>query len=256
MERTYEDRAHKELQIESWSNSARTLLIRGSTPGGPFAEQHVTNADRSLATDTYELHGIPTRVQISPDTAPVRRGECYVRVTLMIDGEPVQRLASAYLTDSKTLSWPPGQYESSTEGPGLIRSILGTDPAATVMITEVVPTNARWKLLGAHFRLTTDANAANRWVSLRHDDGAARLREVIIGTAHVASEVRDYMFMAGFSIEYWDRYQAGIDGQSASPLPPDFIMFQGHRLVTTLGNPQAADDFGAPRLTVEEWIEE
>ena len=251
MSEGYEERAHKQIQIESWSNSARTLLLRGSTTGGPFAESHTTNADRSRATDTYELHGIPTKLQVSPSEAPVRRGECYVRVTLLLDGEPVQRLSAAYLTDSKTLSWPPGQFEGFTEGPGLIRVISGTNPAANVEVLETVPTNAAWKLKSVMFTLVTDANAANRGVMIAFDDGTTLYHQVAPIVAHAASETRDYVGGVGMPPRIGTTYLNAIMLDL-----PDLIMAQGHRWGTNTINRQAGDDYGVPAYQVEEWIEE
>ena len=251
MSEDYEARAHKQLQIESWSNAARTLLVRGATDGGPFAEQHVTNADKSRATDTFELHGRPTKLQISPSTAPVRRGECYVRVTLLLDGEPVQRLAAAYLTDSKTLSWPPGQFEAFTEGPGLIRVITGTDPAAGVEVVETVPTNTRWVLRGLRIGLTSDATVINRVVRLQLDDGANVFHQVPDIAVQPASSGYAYHYSLG------GESRRGVgDNAILSHLLPQLQLFQGYRFATSTGSLQAGDNYTAPIYEVEEWIEE
>ena len=250
MSEDYGARAHKQIQIESWSNSARTLLLRGSTPGGPFAEQHTTNADRSKATNTYEIHGIPSKLQISPSTAPVRRGECYVRVTLLQDGEPVQRLSSAYITDSKTLSWPPGQFEGFTEGPGLIRVISGTDPAAGAEITEAVPTNARWRLLIVYASLVTDATVISRYVGWLLDDGAATFWYRNYDLVQDASKTEPY------NLSQAQNFVAALGSGSNMPIPIGLLMYQGWRVKTQTNNLQAGDDWGLPKIVVEEWIEE
>ena len=253
MSEDYEARAHKQLQIESWSNAARTLLIRGATDGGPFAEQHTTNADRSRATDTFELHGRPTKLQISPSTAPVRRGECYVRATLLLDGEPVQRLSSGYLTDSKTLSGPPGVFESFTEGSGLRHLVTGTNPAAGAEISEAVPTNARWKIRGIFIQLTTDVTVIDRRVAVTFDDGANMYYLKASGGVHPASLTKNYHPTPGYNID-----DAAFDAQGSIriPLPPDVILSAGYRIRSVTANLQAGDNFGAPLLDVEEWIEE
>ena len=251
MSEEYEARAHKQLQIESWSNSARTLLIRGATDGGPFAEQHTTNADRSRATDTFELHGSPTMLQVSPETAPVRRGECYVRATLLLDGEPVLRLSAGYLTDSKTLSWPPGVFEAFTDGPGLIRVVTGTDPAANTEITETVPTNARWKIRAIYFLLATDAAVVNRAVELRFDDGTDPLYQISCIQVQTAS--LNWNYFAGLLGE---SRQGTIATASINLKLPDVVLFQGYRIRTLTGSLQATDNYGAPLIEIEEWIEE
>jgi len=247
----YEDRAHKQIQIESWSNSARTLNLRGSTPGGPFAESHITNGDRSRATDTFELHGTPTKLQVSPSTGPVRRGECYVRVTLLLDGEPVLRLSSAYLTDSKTVSWPPGQYEGFTEGAGLRKLVTGTDPAANVEINEAVPSNAIWKIIGVKVALVADANVANRTVALIVNDGASNILVLVTEAVQTAGQTRNYNW---FPLA--PRETAFTQGQIEIPIPDNLILPAGWKLVSETTNRQIGDNYGAPLLIIEEWIQE
>lgn len=253
MSEDYEARAHKQIQIESWSNSARTLHLRGATTGGPFAESHTTNADRSRATDTFELHGLPTKLQVCPSAAPVRRGECYVRVTLLMDGEPVQRLAAAYLTDSKPISWPPGQFEDFLSGPGLIKTVTGTNPAAAVEVSEACPANARWRLLSAYLVLTTDANVANRTVNIVITDGASTYQQYAAGAVQTASLGYNYIIAAGYPIK-----DTAIDARAFMriPIPNDVILFQGWTLDTVIDGKQAGDDWSTVRLVVEEWIEE
>lgn len=251
MAEPYIERAHQQIQIESWSNSAREILLRGHATGGPFAEVHTTNADRSRASDTFEIHGVPVSIQASPSAAPVRRGECYVRITLLLDGEPVQRLSAGYLTDSKTLSWPPGIFEGFTEGPGLIRVLSGTNPAAGAEWLETVPTNARWRILDIFAKLTTDANVANRSAILRLDDGSSKIWDIVTAYVHAASTVINYHWLPQSLKE-----STAIQSNIMVPLPPALYAFQGYRLGSQTTNFQAGDDWIAPEILIEEWIEE
>ena len=246
------ERAHLELLIESWSNSARTILLRGHASGGPFAEQHTTNADRTRAADTFQLHGEPISLTATHQTAPVRRGECYVRATLMLDGEPVLRLFAAYLTDGKALSWPDGVHEGFTEGPGLIRLVSGTDPAAGAEHAEAVPANTRWKIRDIRIVFVTDATVENRVVRLMIDDGANWMYD-ILAINHAASLTRFYLYVPG--IGYLET-TFDNSGNIRLPLIPDPIMYQGWRIVTATTNLQAGDNYGPPLIYVEEWIEE
>ncbi|MDP2958506.1 MAG: hypothetical protein Q8N53_18920, partial [Longimicrobiales bacterium] len=200
---------------------------------------------------TYELHGRPTSMQISPLVAPVRRGECYVRATLMLDGEPVLRLVAGYITDGAALAWPGGQFEGFTDGAGLPRTITGTNPAAGAEVAEAVPTNARWQVKGIKFALVTDATVADRRVDLNYGEVAVGVNEIIVEAVQAASASGVYTF---YSLA--PRETAFTVGQIESPLPPDLILFQGWSITTYTVNLQAGDNYGAPVLTVEEWIEE
>ena len=251
MAENYVLRAHKQLQIESWSNAARTILLRGYSKDGPFAEQHTTNADRSRAVDTYEVHGDPLSVTASPLTAPVRRGECYLRVTLLLDGEPVKRLMAAYLTDGKTLTWPPGVHEAMTAIPGNDIVILGTNPAAGVEIIEAVPVNTRRRIKVMRFTLGTDGTVVNRYVITTIDDGVTTFYDHI-APVQIASQTMIYNPTRGMGYE-----ETAFDANNKVRIPiPDIPLSQGWRIRTATLNLQAGDDFSAPLTELEEWIEE
>jgi len=238
------------LKVESWSNAARTVRVRGYTRKGSFSFDHATNADRSKATTTHSLDGVPIFLTAFTTASPVRRGELYVKIWLMTGTTEVMLLSAQYLTDHKTIRWPPGFVESSVEGPGLLRSITGTDPAAGSEVSETVPTNARWKLRAMSFRLVTDPTVATRMVQLVIDDGTNEFYRYTAIDTQAASA--SYLYEAnplGF-------LPGSIAKAIHIPLPLEVLLFQGWRIRTNTANLQSGDDFGAPQLLVEEWIEE
>ena len=138
----------------------------------------------------------------------------------------------------------------SIDGPGVLRSITGTNPAADVEISETVPTNARWRVLAIQFSLVTDANAANREVALTLDDGTTVFARVPSGFTHVASTTIVYS-----SFHHAPRFTVAQDTTKNFPLPR--VDLQGSfRLATVTTARQATDNYGAPQLLVEEWIED
>ena len=240
-----------QLQIESWSNSARTLLVRGYTADALISFNHLTNGDRSQASDIIDIPAVPQSLQVSPETAPVRRGECYVRVTLLMGGFPVGVLSSCYLTDSKTISYPPGQFESWTDGEGLIRAVNIANPAAGAEISTSVPTNTRWQLLGARFVLTCDANAANRRVTLIIDDGTNETLADSAGALQTANQARNYSFADGIPAD-----TGFIGAELRVAIPTTLKLFQAWRIRTSTAALQVGDQFSSIYLVVMEWIEE
>lgn len=58
---------------------------------------------------------------------------------------------------------------------GHLVSITGTDPAASVEISEIVPDRRRWAIKSIFFTLVTDGTPDNRDVSLILDDGTNTL---------------------------------------------------------------------------------
>jgi len=247
----FREASQPQIQIESWSNAARTVEVRGFTRHGTFSFDHATNADRTRAVDTFALPDFPIFLQASPSTAPVRRGELYVRISLLLAGFSVGRLSAGYLTDSKTITWPPGVHEDSTSGRGLLRVISGTNPAAGNEVIEIVPTNARWRLLSLGVGFVTDATVASRQVRLRITDGTQEIALVPATASQAESTTRSYWFVAGYPNT--PGLQSGV---VYSFIPTDYFIPQGGTIETKTANLQAGDNYGTPILVVEEWIEE
>jgi len=240
-----------QIQIESWSNAARLLHIRGFTADGIISFEHTTNSDRSRKSEIFTLSDWPIVLNVYPDTSPVRRGECYVRLSLLAAGSLVGRLSCGYLTDSKTISWPPGVFEGSEEGPGLIKMIVGSNPSAGSEVSVTVPTNVRWKLLCLKIVLHASSATADRYPRLIIDDGTNILwYSPAWSTAITAGQARALQWAIGG--EHMD-----IDPLGAyHTFLPNIVLFQGYRFRTITTNLQTDDDYDAPVYYVEEWIEE
>lgn len=146
-----------------------------------------------------------------------------------------------------------GTNEGILDGPGFIRSISSSDPAAgTFTVTETVPDGARWKLRGVRAPLTADANAANRFVGVGTDDSSTRVTLGISSIALTAGLVREYLFVPGLGA-----YQpALISTREVVPIGTEIWLFTGYRIqLTLLSGAQAGDDFGVIQFFVEEWLE-
>lgn len=238
-----------DLLIESYSNSARIVQIRGLTKNEIISGDHTTNGDRSLATQTFRITDIPISLAIRPASAGVKRGECYVRVSLRIEEAIIAVLCAGYVTDSGALVYPNGKIESSTEGPGLIRSITGTDPAAGVEISETVPVGAKWKLIGFKYIFSTDATVASRYVALKINDGINDMLAIGAGQAQTASQIVSYSHAVSLPIF------SGAFAQYISPLGQNLFLKANWKIKIIAISITAGDNFAAPQLLVEEWIE-
>ncbi len=237
------------IQIESYSSTALTLIVNGFSDAEQINGRHTTNSNRSLATSQFSINSVPTFLTVRPGTTSVKRGVCYVKVSLLAEGVIVARLAQGYITDSGTVFFPGGENESSIEGPGLLRSITGTDPAAGVEISEVVPTGARWRLIAFRFILATDATVASRTPRISIDDGTT------VFFRHGNSSPQT----ASFSSAY-NGFNSGVGNISAAsdssiilPNPP--ILSAGYHIATDTAQLQAGDNFSSPKYLVEEWIQ-
>jgi len=232
---------------------ARVLRLDGSI--SPQQEPHITNALRTEVTSTHAIgEGWLQHLNVRATVGTPRRGQCFVIVDL-VRGQtggvtPLGVLLQGYAKDTTGLAWPGMLHSDSADGPGCIRSITGTDPAAGVEVSETVPANARWRLLGVDVALVTDATVANREVVLVLDDGVLPLAEIASGTAQAASLTRRYSFAVGVQ-----RGAGAVSTIINAPIPDGFLM-GGHRIRTQTTGIVAGDNFGAPQLWVEEWIED
>ena len=238
-----------DLFIESFSDSVGNVQIRGISGEEQIIFNHKTNATRALKSEVFRITNIPLFLT-ARETAPgVKRGELYVRVSLQVDGVDAALLFAGYITDTSTPIYPNGKVESSISGPGFMRSITGTNPAVGAEISETVPAGARWKLHALRFELVTDGNAANRGVLLDLGNGADTYHATRQHDIQILSLTRQY----NYSLQTY--FLAAVNFSEFHNILPDIIMPAGHVLKTVTGSIQAGDNYGAPQLLVEEWIE-
>jgi len=232
---------------------ARVMDVGGEVQA--FADRHVPNTDRTTASTLIRLReGWLLDWLVRATAGTPRVGQCFAIVELVrgFTGAvvPIAVLGQGYVTDTSRLGGPGSRLTASIAGPGVLRSITGTDPAAGVEIAETVPTNARWRPLAIQFAFVTDATVANREVSLVVDDGATGFARVPSGTAQTATLTRTYS-----AFHHAPRNTIAQDGTLNLPLPRIDLQ-GGHSLRTVTTNLQAGDNFGPPQLLVEEWIED
>lgn len=249
------------LRVSSFGSVAavelaiRSRFLRRDGTLAPTADRHVPTSNRTVATTDHPLsEGWLLGCALFASSGAPRIGQVFVVVDLMRGSGSgatlIQTLAQGYITDTQRLSWPSSPIRSSIDGPGVLRSITGTDPAANVEISETVPTNARWRVHAIRFTLVTDANAANREVSLTLDDGTLVYCRVPSRATQAASLTFAYSAFFDSALE-----AVAQDTERTIRLPR-LDMQGGHRFATVTTNRQVTDNYSAPQYLVEEWIED
>lgn len=248
------------LQIESFNSAASvTLAIVGRflTLEGvvmPFAFTHTPNTN-STSKKTLEKFGEGwlLNVDVIVTGGAPSASACFVLLTIQrgFTGA-VQELAllnQGYVTTTQRLPYPPVPVASSTSvtANGTARIVVGSVPAAGAEVSEAVPAGKTWRLLALHVNLTTSAAVANRNPGFEIQDG---LGNVVFsyntGFNIAASGSCD--LMGGLAINY------GVDSFAthyAIPIPA-FLLPAGALIKTKTGAIQAADQYTAPILNVEE----
>jgi hypothetical protein len=248
------------LRINSWNSASGvtlTIVVRRLGPDGRLCVDefdHVPNTDRSRKQTTHQLaEGSLVSIQAYISAGSAQRGQCLVRVELVFGNSgairPLATLLQDYITTATAVSWPGSLVRSPLEGPGMLRSLTGTDPAAGAECSDTVPTGARWRLIAARFPLVTEVTAGNRFVTIILDDGVTNLFQSPDNTAHVANVTISHVFADGL----------GTFGTTAvnyvGPLPRNPILLAGWRIRTSTQGLTGLDNYGAPQYDIEEWLE-
>lgn len=242
------------------SRSGLTLSLQGRylTIAGevvPFRFTFSPPATRAISqVDIPLAEGFLLDCEITVSAASsVQRGECYVLLLLhrgRVDNsfQEVVLLAD-YATTFWGLSFPFGTLRHFLSGRGLPRLVTGTNPAAGAEVSETVPTGARWKLLSFAATLVTSATVATRHVRL----SVARSGVTYIQVPAALSQAASVEFIYNFSPlgAWFDAFPAA----PFSPWPHEMFLLAGDQIVTQTLALQAGDNWGAPTLYVEEWIE-
>jgi len=220
----------------------------------PFAERHNPSSNYSVVSTLHQIgSGSLLNAQLRVTAGAAVRGHVFaiLEVVRGLSGavQPLATLLQGYVTANARLAWPGSPIEASVSGAGRIRSITGTNPAAGAQISETVPAGVRWRFILATFGLTTDANVANRLVAVVFDDGVSTLAQVGDNATQAASQTHTYVVGA------WGQISPFGAGIHSIPIPEGLFLPAGARVRTTIGSGQVGDDFTAPQLLVEEFLE-
>lgn len=137
--------------------------------------------------------------------------------------------------------------DGALDGPGSIKSIVGTDPAAGNEISETVPANAMWILQSIKASLATDAAVVNRKPTVTLDDGT----NAFFKSGPFTSQTASLTVPISWSKDgFW---VSSLNTISMVGHLPATVLSAGYRMITVTDGIQAGDNWGVPQLLVEEW---
>lgn len=242
----------------SLASATFKVVARVLDPAGVLRVVQATLTTTSDRTQQVTRLWLPTgqllSVAVIATAQAPRRGQSWAIIslesTLPSAVVTLTPLAQGYVTADSALLWPGGGYSSSVEGPGILSSVAGTNPNAGVEVIEAVPANARWRLRALRASLVTDATVITRTVNVIIDDGTTTLLNFPGVTTQIASLTRAY------NVAEYGFQPAAVGTDIFFYIPFVIALFQGWRIRTSTTNLQAGDNWGAPQLEVEEWIED
>ncbi len=159
-------------------------------------------------------------------------------------------LLQGYVTAEQGLGWPGSPIVDSISGGGYIRAFQGTDPPAGSVIVETVPTGARWRILMVRADFTTDATAGNRRVYLLLDNLLAGVAASAQYIQQGPSLTKQYYWNSGMPQE-----STVTDSAYVAGLPGSTVLLAGWKLDINADGRTAGDNFSAPYMVIEEWLE-
>jgi hypothetical protein len=221
---------------------------------GVFALDLVPTTDRLASRATQPLgEGWLLDWSLVASAGTPKIGQCFALVSLVRGGSGAvldfATLGQGYVTNNRRLSGPGSWLQSSFDGAGVIRSITGTDPAAGSEINETVPTGARWRFIACRAILVTDVTAPTRLPCLSFDDGAL----VYAGAATSVSQAASLTFTYHWGDVGANHTTSSLAGMVSTAA--NLVLPAGHRIRTITGSFVAGDNWSAPQLLVEEWME-
>lgn len=246
------------VEVHNTSSSPLVgIVMRVLLPSGQIkttSQQVPLNQAGVFTSATFNMvEGFLLGVSAAPQGFNVRRGQVWVRLAIARGSLAgllgAQILIQDYVETHYAASWPGGHFSSEVDGLGVVRSIVGTQPAAGGEISETVPTGRRWRLQTVNFGLTTSAAAGNRQVLFILDDGVSSSYLAPALSVQAASLTVGYAFAPGCSPI------ATTGGRAVCPIPSPAIMSAGWRFRTSTNAKDAADQYTVPVYVVEEWLE-
>lgn len=221
----------------------------------PFNHEHTPATDRSASLSSFQLaEGFLLSAVVFPSAGAPIRGQTFVELGFLrgldANAAVVDILARDYVAEAEPLAFPGAPVRGSLDGPGAILTVTGSDPAAGADISETVPTDARWRFMSISSRLVTDANVASRRNVWIFDDGTNAYFETPETSSQAASTTERHTLAAvGHS-------RGVLITRHVEPGPPEMYLAAGDRIRTDVASIQVGDNWEAPQIHIEEWIED
>lgn len=253
------------LQITSWNSATGVVLgieVRAVTADGSVqitSAQHTPNTDRSAATLELALGScVLLGVTVSPLSGTPLRGQTFVRVDIIRGYSggtiAVSTILQGYVAGSQARSWPGSPIEDSLTGRGWSRSSAGSAPAAGVETQITMPAGASARLVAYQAVLTAGASAGTRHAQLvltrAVGDSLSMPNTTSLAGAGRVNTCTWLTAGANSSATFTDNTTYII-----TAIATDLILNAGDVLKTKTDGFQPDDQWGAPIVTLEEWLQ-
>lgn len=236
------------INITVRSTTAAQMYLVGATKSGPFTMAFVTAGNKQGETFTFEVGDLPIWVSVLDLDGNFQQGDAHANMQLLVNNDQLYMLSAGYINNNGGVSWPVSHNERSTPNIGLILTLTGTDPAANVEIDEQPAAGVVSLIKCLRFTLVTDANAATRQVHLQLVDNTDVVMDLPAAATQAASLTRQYTFAAANS-----NLSAAAGTEIFTCLPANMVWRNAMHIRTVTDNRQVTDNFGAPKIHIEQF---
>ncbi len=236
------------LRVRSQTNRAEMITVRGMTREGAFTFSHVTDGTGNLIEQTFAIPDMPIMVSAVDVGNVYIQGEAFVALSVTVNGDLLQELASGYVHGLHGVSWPSQTLEDPRPGGGVISVLRPANPAVATDLEIEVTNGEVWRFMALRLTLVTDANVADRRAHVRIDFGVQPLIDAYSDIDQTASLTRLYS-----AASFGTQPSAINDDDILIPFPSDIFLNVSMSVETEVLNLQAGDQIQDVQLLIERW---
>lgn len=236
------------LRLQTQTNQAVNLTVRGMTREGVFTFSFATNGNGELQSANFRIPDLPIMVSVTNPDGEFEQGDCFVSLSLTSSDDVLHELCSGFVYSQKSISYPAASNVDARPNGGRLRVASSSNPAAGAELSITVPGGRFWLVRAVRFQLVAAAAAASRRVHLVFSSSSTPLFEAFSSVDQIISETRNYSAA---------HFGAGLDELDDNDILihiPDFVFVPEDGTITTETTAlNAGDNFGVMSVTVEEF---
>lgn len=238
-----------ELVVRSNQTTQFVVQVRGFTRASKINIRHEGNSTTTFDETVHGIGDFPIMIAVAPTTLTAQHGQLYVSVSLRIDGDISVPLVAGYVTGVRGLAWPNVNLEPVIPGHGHSTVVQMANPAAGANLSFTVPDNRVLHIRAIAMQFVTDANAANRYITVEITHPGAG--PIVTGSrvAHIASRDRQYTFAPGLTLP-----DLNVQDKFLGPLPVDTWVQEGNTIATLIEGIQVGDQLSNLALWVDSYF--
>jgi hypothetical protein len=186
-----------------------------------------------------------------------KRGDFFAIINLIRQTSPATTLnltlTRGYSTVLSPVCWPVIPQDFPQQKPGAFRQQQITTPAAGADFTINVPNFMRWRIISLRATLVTSAAVANRAAILQFNNAGNVLYNACAANLQAASLTVGYSWGAGVTTLL--ATVGATTPNAETSIPVDLTLSAGMTITSTTQNIQAADQWSAIFMLIEENVD-